>query len=645
MASEGKKSAYGYSAFLQVFLALVFFIMPHIVPAQKNFSSTELKKLSVEELMNIEVSLASRTPQKLTESASAIQVLTGEAIRRSGATNIPEALRWIPNLQVAQITSNAWIISARGFNTIFANKLLVMIDGRTVYTPLFGGVIWEQQNVVLEDVDRIEVVSGPGGTLWGANAVNGVINIVTKSAKNTKGFHGSASVGSFERDREVLRYGGQIGENISYRVYGQHFFRNPTIQPSGEDTTDAWRLTQGGFRMDWKASALDAVTLQGDLYDGLRKTAGGNSPLNGQNILGRWAHTFSEQSGLELQLYYDRYFREDIPGTGSDKLKTFDVDFQHRFPLPYQSLLWGVGYRIVKDEAIYRTPFIGILPPEKTLTLFNAFVQDELTLSQRLKFTVGTKLTNYTYSGTEWQPSARLAWNFKPNSTLWGAVSRAIRTPSRYDVDFYIPITPLPPTSPSVAGGPNFVSEKLIAYELGYRVQPNPHSSFSLATFYNVYHDLYSVEPLPGTLTYQIQNGSEGEAWGAELGGSYQVTKQWQLRGGYTYFDKDLRAKEGHEFNPDYLGNDVRHRAVLQSILDLPYHLQLDIAARYLTSLAKTLATAAVPAYFTFDTRLAYTYKQLELAVVGQNLWEDEHTEFGVLRIPRSVYAKISARF
>jgi iron complex outermembrane receptor protein len=645
MASECNKSAYDCFTALPVFLALAFFIVPHALHAQKNLSSAELKKLSVEELMNINVTLASRIPQKLTESASAIQVLTGEDIRRSGATNIPDALRLIPNLQVAQITSNAWIISARGFNTIFANKLLVMIDGRTVYTPLFGGVIWEQQNVVLEDVDRIEVVSGPGGTLWGANAVNGVINIVTKPAKNAKGFYGFASVGTFERDREALRYGGRIGDNITYRVYGQHFFRNPTIQPDGEDTTDSWGLTQGGFRMDWKAGVLDAVTLQGDLYDGTRKTTGGNSPLNGQNILGRWSHTISEQSDLMLQLYYDRYFREDIPGTGSDKLKTFDADFQHRFPLPYQSFLWGVGYRIVKDEAIYRTPFVGILPPEKTLHLFNVFVQDELTLSQHLKFTVGTKLTNYTYSGTEWQPSARVAWNIRSNSTLWGAVSRAVRTPSRYDVDFYIPITPLPPTSPSVAGGPDFVSEKLIAYELGYRLQPNSHASFSLATFYNVYHDLYSVEPLPGTLTYQIQNGSEGEAWGAELSGNYQLTKQWRLRGGYTYFDKDLRAREGHQFNPDYLGNDVRHRAVLQSILDLPYHLQLDVAARYLTSLSKTLATAAVPGYFTFDTRLAYTYRQFELAVAGQNLWEDEHAEFGVLRIPRSVYAKISGRF
>jgi len=613
--------------------------------AQQKLAPAQLKKLSVEELMNIEVTLASRTPQKLTESASAIQVLTGEDIRRSGATNIPEALRLVPNVQVAQITASAWIISTRGFNTIFANKLLVMIDGRTVYTPLFGGVIWEQQNIVLEDVDRIEIVSGPGGSLWGANAVNGVINIVTKGAKNTQGLYVMASAGTFIKDMAAVRYGGKIGKKIFYRVYGQHFDRKQTTLSDGTGNTDAWGLTRGGFRMDFEATASDAFTLQGDVYDGARKTAGGNSPLNGQNILGRWSHTISDKSDLSLQLYYDRYFREDIPGTGSDKLKTIDIDFQHRFPLPYQSFLWGVGYRFVKDEALFRTTNVGILPPEKNLNLFNGFLQDEITLHEQVKFTIGTKFTHFTYSGFELQPSARLAWNIQSKSTLWTAVSRAVRAPSRFDVDYFLPTYSVPPTSPSVAGGPNFISEKMTAYELGYRFQPNQRSSFSVATFYNVYHDLYSVEALPGTLTYQIQNGSEGESWGAELSANYQVTDKWRLRGGYTYFDKDLRAKPGHSFTPDYLGNDVKHRAVLQSILDLPFHLQLDIAARYLDKLPKTIATVAVPSYFTFDTRIAYTFRQYEIAVVGQNLWEEKHTEFGALNFPRNLYAKISARF
>lgn len=626
-------------------LLLVFtYVWQGFAIAQEKLSPDKLKRLSVEELMNIEVTLASRVPQKLTESASAIQVLTGEDIRRSGATNIPEALRLVPNVEVAQITASAWIISARGFNTIFANKLLVMIDGRTVYTPLFGGVIWEQQNVLLEDVDRIEVVSGPGGTLWGANAVNGVINIITKNAKESKGLYAMASAGDFIKDRVALRYGGQIGEKIFYKIYGQHFDRDASTLINGTNNNDAWNLTQGGFRMDWEATPSDALTLQGDIYDGTRKTAGTNSPLNGQNILGRWTHTVSEKSDFVVQLYYDRYFRDDQPGTGSDKLKTYDLDFQHRFPLPHQNFLWGAGYRLVKDEALFRTTNVGILPPHKTLNLFNGFVQDEISLREHLKLTIGTKLTHYSYTGFEWQPSARLALNPNQKSTLWAAVSKAVRSPSRFDVDYFLPTYTVPPTSPSVAGGPNFVSEKLTAYELGYRLQPGQRSSFSVATFYSVYHDLYSVEALPGTLTYQIQNGSEGESWGAELSGNYELTTKWRLRGGYTYFNKDLRAKKGHSFNPDYLGNDAKHRAVLQSILDLPLHLQLDIAARYLSGLPKTLATVAVPSYFTFDTRLAYTFKWIEIAVVGQNLLEDNHTEFGSSNIPRNFYAKISAR-
>jgi iron complex outermembrane recepter protein len=249
------------------------------------------------------------------------------------------------------------------------------------------------------------------------------------------------------------------------------------------------------------------------------------------------------------------------------------------------------------------------------------------------------------YTGVEVQPSARMALTVKKNNTLWAAVSRAVRTPSRFDVDYYLPATLQPPTVPSVAGGPNFISEKVLAYELGYRIQPNTKSTFSLATFYNVYSDVYSVEALPGTLTYQIQNGSEGKSWGAELSGTYKLSSKWRLRGGYTYFDKTLKAKPGHNFNPVYLGNDAKNQALLQSMLDLPLHLHLDIIARYLDYLPKTLATAEVPGYFTYDARLAYNSKHIEVSVVGQNLYREDHPEFGTLNIPRSVYAKLAVKF
>ncbi|HYD22604.1 MAG TPA: TonB-dependent receptor plug domain-containing protein, partial [Flavipsychrobacter sp.] len=509
------------------FPVLVLFLVHTSLQAQEQAFLTprKAKELTIEELMNVEVVMVSRVPEKLTEAASAIQVITNEDIRRSGATHVAEALRLAPNLQVAQLNSSVWIISARGFNNIFANKLLVMIDGRTVYTPLYGGVLWEQQNLQLEDVDRIEVVSGPGGTLWGANAVNGIINIITKNASESQGLYASVSKG-IEWDKAgvprnglehaaTLRYGGRIGDNLSYRVYGQYFERDHTALPNGILNNDAWNIAQGGFRMDWNASAKDAVTLQGEYYGGKRETTKNNSPLNGQNILARWSRVLSDRSDLAVQLYFDRYYREDAPTLSYDKMNTVDVDLQHRFGLGKRhNLVWGGGYRFVKDDAFYDPVMIaGIVPRFKRLDLFSAFVQDEFRFTESLRLTAGTKLLHNVYTGWEWQPSVRVAW-MKRRNTLWAAVSRAVRSPSRFDVDYFLPMTPQPPNVPSVAGGPNFVSEKVLAYEAGFRMQPTTKASISVAGFYNDYDDVYSVEALPGTLTYQIQNGSEATSWG-----------------------------------------------------------------------------------------------------------------------------------
>ena len=629
-----------------VLLLLSVFVVTSIFAQRDTISPNQLKKLSLEELMDLEVMLVSRSPQKLTEAASAVQVITGEDIRNSGAANIAEALRLVSNLQVAQMRSNAWIIGARGFNTLFANKLLVMIDGRTVYTPLFAGVLWDIQNVLLEDIDRIEVVSGPGGTLWGANAVNGVINIITKSASETQGFFASVSVGTFLKDQAAVRWSGKIGDKVHYKVYAQHFDRNSTKNPAGIKFNDAWRSSQAGFRMDWTGAKGNMYLVQGDYYTGTIKTAGSNSDFNGQNILARWTRSFSETSELVLQLYYDRYFKSDAPGSTSDEINTADVDFQHRFDLGNRHLLtWGLAYRKVSDNFESSSSFVAILPQRKNLDLFNAFMQDEIRLSQNLKLTVGSKLLHNVYTGFEVQPSARMALTVKEKNTLWASISRAVRTPSRVDVDYFSPPTPQPPTSISVIGGPNFISEKVVAYEAGYRVVPNAKSTFSIATFFNQYDDIYSLETLPGTLTYVVQNGTEGKSWGAELSGTYQLSKKWRVRGGYTYFDKKLQAKPGHTFDPGYLANDVQNLALLQSMTELPFNFHFDLIARYLDHLPATLATTKVPAYFTFDSRIAYQRKAVEISVVGQNLFRKNHREFNDLSIPRCVYAKLSVRW
>jgi iron complex outermembrane receptor protein len=416
--------------------------------------------------------------------------------------------------------------------------------------------------------------------------------------------------------------------------------------PDGSKNTDAWGVTQLGFRMDFDLSSRDALFIKGDFYDGTRKTDIAPSPLNGQNITASWTRKFSDVSDFKLNVYYDRYFREDIPGTGSDEMNTADVDFQHRFPIRKRhNVLWGLGYRYVSDHARFSTNQVAILPPKKNLDLINGFIQDEIQLGRRIRFTLGSKILHNVYTGIELQPTARLAAVLRRNHTLWGAVSRAVRTPSRYDVDYYLPGYNVPPPNPSVAGGPNFESEKLIAYELGYHIQPSLKTAFTFSTFYNVYRDVYSVEALPGTLTYQIMNGSEGEAWGIEVTANYQPAPKWRLRGGYIFIDKDLRPKPGRTFNPDYLANDARHRVKLHSIVDLPLRLQFDVVARYVDKLKQTLATTAVDDYVAFDARLAWVSKHIEISVTGQNLPQKKHREFGTFDIPRQVYGKIAARF
>ena len=628
---------------LKVFLKIVAFLF---LTYRHGFAQTtalgsheDLKKLSLEELMDIEVTSVSRRPEKLTEVASAIQVITSEHIRRSGATILPEALRLASNLQVAQLNSSQWIISARGFNALFSNKLLVMIDGRTVYSPLFAGVFWDVQNVLLEDVDRIEVISGPGGTLWGANAVNGVINIITKKAGNTKGLFVSAGGGSFLRRQAALRYGGNLGEKLSYRLYGMHASRDHTFLVGGEGNPDEWNISQTGFSLDWDPTEADDVIVHGNVYAGKHEHEPEESGVDGQNILARWSHNFSEESNLVVQGYYDRTWRRDIPSTFSDQTETYDLEINHRFvPGNRHLIVWGGGYRFMRSETQNSTELVGMLPPTRNMHLFSSFVQDEISLGDRLRIILGTKLQHNVFTDFELQPTARVAW-LGSNYSLWGAVSRAVRTPSRIDVDYFIPTYPVPPSAPSVAGGPNFISEKVVSWELGYRLQPSEKTFFSLATFYNTYDDLYSVEALPNTMTYQIQNGTEGSSRGVEFTGSAQISERWKIRGGYTYFHKDLANKPGRVYDYSALGNDAENRVLFHSMLDLPANFQLDITFRYIDQLPQPY----IPDYLTFDARVAWVRNAWEISLNGQNLWEDRHREF-IFYIPRTLYGNITCR-
>jgi iron complex outermembrane recepter protein len=627
-----------------LFTLLFFLLSTFSANAQVNkdtLSASELKGLSLEQLMNVNVTIVSKTPEELFKTPASVYVISSNEIKQSGAANIVQALELAPNLEIGQANSYAWVVTSRGFSNLYANKLLVMIDGRVVYTPLFAGVVWDAQNVLLNDVDHIEVVSGPGGTLWGSNAVNGVINILTKSAKETQGLYISAGGGTFMKDFGAIRYGGKIGSGFFLRLYLQRYDNNGTITAASLDDHDKWGLTQGGFRADWSPTQYNKLTFQGDLYGVLERTLPSNSNLDGQNFMGKWSHDISDNAGFRLRMYFDRTWIHDIPSTVSDQLTTYDIDFQHHFSIGKDNKInWGLGYRLMLDETPTTTMYVGILPVDKTMPLYSAFLQDEINLiDQNLTLTLGSKLEHNVFTGFEIQPSARLAWTPNDQQTIWAAVSRAVRTPSRIDVDYYIPKFIVPPTSPSIAGGPNFVSEKLIAYELGYRIEPISQLSISLAGFYNNYNDLYSIEALPGTLTYEIQNGSEGKSWGAELFADLAISDWWQIRGGYTYFRINLKPKPGHTFDPTSLANDPENQYMLESDINFLKDFNLGITARGVGSLPKPY----VPAYLSLDARLAWQLNNnLEFSIVGQNLLKNEHIEFGTAEIPRSIYGKIS---
>ena len=596
----------------------------------------ELTELSLEELMNVEVTSVSKKPERLSDAAAAVYVITREDIRRSGYTSIPEILRLAPNLQVARVSASTYAISARGFNSTSANKLLVLIDGRTVYTPLFSGVFWDVQDTLIEDIERIEIISGPGGTLWGSNAVNGVINIITRQSQETKGALVNLGEGTEERGASV-RYGAKLGEDATLRIYGKGFYRDNTVRGDGTGVQDAWKKGQVGFRTDWGRGS-DAFTLQGDGYTGTIAQVGDNVSISGANLLARWNRALQDGSALKVQAYFDRT-RRIVPGTFGELLDTYDIDAQHRFQWGTRNeIVWGGGYRLMHD-AVTNSAVLAFLPNVKSLQLINVFLQDSIALRERLQLTVGTKLESNSYTGWEVQPSARLAWKVRDDTLLWSAVSRVVRTPSRVDRDFFVFV----PTF-QIAGGPDFKSEKLIAFEIGYRAQPVPHASLSISTFYNVYDDLRSIELGPGgAMPFTLTNQMEGHTYGVETWGSYRVLDWWRLSAGYNYLKENLGFKAGsRDTNIAALGNDPAHQFSARSAMNLANNLEWDAGLRVIGA----LGSPDVPKYVTLDTRLGWAFmKGVELSLIGYNLLDHDHPEFGAAatrsELARAFYARI----
>jgi len=647
-------------------------------------ATRDLSEFSLDELVNLKVTSVSKKPEKLSHSPAAIAVITGEDIRRSGVTTIAESLRLAPGMQVARVDSLTWAVSSRGFNDLFANKLLVLMDGRSVYTPLFSGVYWDVQDTMLEDIDRIEVIRGPGAALWGANAVNGVINITTKSAKETQGGLLVAGAGTEERGFGSIRYGGQIGDNAWFRVYTKYFNRDDAVRTTGEDANDEWDRWRSGFRLDWEPSPPNQLTLQGDIHAGTGHQTYNLATLTpptyssmqpqtiraeGGNLIGRWTHTFHEDADLRFQMYYDRTER-DLPIFSEDR-DTFDFDLQIHHALgERQDIIWGAGFRHSESSNIKSNFNLAFVPSDRKTDDYSTFVQDEITLvRERLRLTLGSKFEHNTYTGFEIQPSGRLLWTPHPKHSAWASVSRAVRTPSRADIDLWLVNSVIPPGVPplslpapgvvALVGNPDKLSETLIAYEAGYRVQIHDRVTLDASLFYNDYDRLTTFEPagqdlstLPAYigLPQMFANRSHGETYGGEISANVQVADWWRLRPSYSYLQIQLhRGRSQDPTAEDAEGDDPHHQVSLRSEMDLPWHLQLDCVGRYVDG----LSNRGIPSYVEADVRLGWRpTSQLEISIVGQNLLDNRHPEFRQLilgppqtEMQRGVYGKISFRF
>jgi iron complex outermembrane receptor protein len=522
-----------------------------------------------------------------------------------------------------------------------SNKLLVLIDGRSVYTPFFSSVFWDQQQVTLADIERIEVISGPGGALWGANAVNGVVNIVTREASATTGGLVDAKVGDFTQ-RADARYGGRLGGVGDYRVYALADREGDTRLPDGQSAQDAWTSRQAGFRADLAALA-GKVTLQGDVYENLVDTPGGRR--SGGNALARWTRRLADGSDVELQAYYDQQSRSDVAATGggsSDRVRTIDVEAQHALAIGgVQRIVWGLSYR-TWDDAFVNTanPFV-LVPQAQTLDLASVFAQDTIALPHRVDLTLGAKYEYNSFSGSALMPSLRVGWQVDDDDFLWAAVSRAVRPPSRLERDL---------TAPGIVDtSPGFGAEKLVAYEAGYRAQLAPTATLSVSVYLNDYDDLRTTSPAPVTiLPVTFGNGLAGRTYGVDAWGSVSPLPWWRIDAGVTLLRKDFHLEPGQSDIAGIqtvLGHDPGHQVFLRSTMDLPHDTELYVGLRQIGA----LDGVDVPAYFEADLRLAWrASRNLELSLAGLNLVHRFHAEASappIHEIPRSVYAGLRWSF
>jgi iron complex outermembrane receptor protein len=643
-------------------------------------SAADLTDRSLTDLMNMQVTSVSKTAEPLSRTAAAIFVITQEDIRRSGATNIPDLLRLVPGMDVAQINSNTWAISARGLNGQFSNELLVLLDGRNVYTPTFGGVFWDVLDLPLEDIERIEVIRGPGGSVWGSNAVNGVVNIISKKAADTHGALLVGGGGNIDEAFATAQYGGNLGKHTDYRVFSKYFDYNHFDNPVEGGGADGWHLVRGGFRVDSQLTETDSLSVEGDIYTGRDGNpalvltslfAPGPSAENLQTDVAEgslettWNHAFSNRSDTKLQVSYDTYERDDTLGEGRT---TFDVDFQHHIAWGERNdLVWGLGYRYSRSAST-GSLIISLNPANWATQLFSGFVQDEIAIvPNRFYVTAGTKLEHNYYTGFGLMPTVSASYSLSDNHMIWAAVSRALRTPAstdtteRVNLGGFIPPVGLP-VALSVFGNRDFEDETLLAYEVGYRTAITPSLSLDIAAFYNDYDDQQTTEPEPSfiettpapvhmVMPFTLENLMHGEEHGIEIAADWKVTPRWTISPAYDFarIHMDLNhPSRDTDTVAEVEGSDPHVQAQLRSHLELAHGLSWDASARFVDR----LLDQGVPSYTRVDTGLSWQWKErLSLSIVGQNLAQDRHWEFldgaGSTRsteIKRGAYGKVAWR-
>lgn len=638
--------------------------------------SQSLKQLSIEQLGQVEVTSVTKEPEEVWKTPAAVYVITSQDIVRSGATNIPEALRLAPGVEVARIDSDKWSIGVRGFGSRLTRDVLVLIDGRSVYSTLLAGTYWEVQNIPLDDIDRIEVIRGPGGTIWGPNAVNGVINIITKSSKDTQGESVSAGGGNVDQGDITAQYGGGHGDDLTYRVYGMGFVRGPQFHPAG-DSYDTWRNIQGGFRADYDRSPKDSYTLQGDIYDegaGETVTATTYAPpysqilqgaarLSGGNILGRWHHTQGPGEDFQLQAYYDRTNRREP--NFADIRNTFDVDFLDRFRLPArQQISWGAGVRLSAGRNPTVVSGLYFIPGSRIDQLYSGFFQDEIALiPDRLSLSLGSKLLKTNYTGLEWEPSVRMLWNPTPTQALWAAYTHAVRTPADAERAFYLSgfLGLAPGGVPFFArfnANPNFHSEELNGWEIGYRRMVGQNVYVDLDTFYNHYGNLFSEDiigapflensPAPPHLLLPAEfgNGLVGTTKGFELSPNWSPVSFWRLSASYSYLDMNLQKGTNSQdvgIAPILQGSSPRHQLTAESDFNISNAIDLNLTYRFVSA----LSALHINSYSTGDARFGWWVRSsLQLSVSGRNLFQPTHYEYPSdpgpnVAIKRSVFFQI----